>query len=80
MEKFSAFRDPSTGLAPFVNPVPPSTDFAPILYALYPVLGALSALRLLLVALLLLLSWLLSCLLLPLASVTLRLLGRTISC
>lgn len=71
MEKFSAFRDPSTGLAPFAIPVPASTSFAPALYALYPLLGALAAVRMLALCALLLLCWLLSCLFLPLVSLRL---------
>lgn len=66
MEKFSAFRDPATGLAPFVTPVPPSTNFPPLLYALYPVLTVLSLLRTIALFVLLAASWLVSCLILPL--------------
>lgn len=71
MEKFSAFRDPPTGIAPFVVPVPPSASTPKAVYPLYPLLAVLSLARTLLVSLTLLLAWLISSLLLPLVCVPL---------
>jgi hypothetical protein len=46
MEKFSRWRDASTGIAPFNQPVPPSLDSRPAwTYALLPMTSVLSLVR-----------------------------------
>ncbi|KAG8730938.1 hypothetical protein FRC12_019986, partial [Ceratobasidium sp. 428] len=52
MEKFSAWRDPGTGVQPFLTPVPPQTARSLGDYALIAVGAALGILRTLLVAVL----------------------------
>ncbi|KLO11236.1 hypothetical protein SCHPADRAFT_831421 [Schizopora paradoxa] len=49
MEKFSAYRDPGTGIQPFLRPVPPQESASSVAIILAPLLYALSTIRALLV-------------------------------
>ncbi|KZW04129.1 hypothetical protein EXIGLDRAFT_828052 [Exidia glandulosa HHB12029] len=59
MEKYSAFRDPGTGIQPFLTPVAPHSPSANVLLALSPLLYLLGAIRTLLLLVLALLHALL---------------------